>query len=98
VEVLRDNARKRSRGNTVLALSKIKTRPEIIVPAFIDALEDSEVTVRRISALLLSEFGPAARSAIASLIKASKSEDSDTARFAQISLERIGAGSLPAAK
>ncbi len=51
------------------ALGSIKMRPEIVVPALIGALDDTDVPTQLSAVLTLGEFGPLAKDAVPKLIK-----------------------------
>lgn len=79
-----------ARNAALQAVSAIRGDPAASVAAVLPLLEDGEESIRGLAALVLSDFGPDARSALPALEKLRDASTGSVRQNAQAAIDRIG--------
>lgn len=81
-------------GEVVRTLAGSEASADVAVPIYEIALRDAHATVRKAAAKALGELGPAARSAVRALQKATVDEDREVRRAAEEALGKVQAAGI----
>ncbi len=86
------------RSRAIGALAEKKSEAEVVIPALVEALKDTEAFARRDAARALGSFGAAASAAVPALRLASRDKNGHVRQAAKDALMRIAPDSPPETK